>query len=203
MWTAYKIGILACPAHSRPSFHLQPRSLFWRDTHSEVRKNQSSASRLTTFLGSRDNPTPNPFFSAQRTSLFIKINNINIHLLLTVNSLQSIHLDNVGRSKKFSYNLQPASQSKNKPKLWPQGKADPVWSSALSTAVTLRTLHCPYLKPYYPEYEIATPKTNVSSWRTRKDQSRLCSYGGLAVRLTSRWLERRTDGNHQHNQHLH
>ncbi|KAK7825461.1 hypothetical protein U0070_012261 [Myodes glareolus] len=36
--------------------------------------------------------------------------------LSSVNSLQSIHLD-VGRSKKFSYNLQPASQSKNKPKL--------------------------------------------------------------------------------------
>ncbi|XP_021087931.1 inversin isoform X3 [Mesocricetus auratus] len=34
-----------------------------------------------------------------------------------VNSLQSIHLDNSARSKKFSYNLQPASQSKSKPKL--------------------------------------------------------------------------------------
>ncbi|KAL1776837.1 inversin isoform X6 [Sigmodon hispidus] len=37
--------------------------------------------------------------------------------LNSVNNLQSIHLDNSGRSKKFSYNLQPASQSKNKPKL--------------------------------------------------------------------------------------
>lgn len=37
--------------------------------------------------------------------------------LSSVNSLQSIHLDNSGRSKKFSYNLQPSSQSKNKPKL--------------------------------------------------------------------------------------
>uniref|UniRef100_A0ABK0LRE7 Inversin n=1 Tax=Rattus norvegicus TaxID=10116 RepID=A0ABK0LRE7_RAT len=37
--------------------------------------------------------------------------------LSSVNSLQSIHLDSSGRSKKFSYNLQPASQSKNKPKL--------------------------------------------------------------------------------------
>ncbi|XP_041523778.1 inversin isoform X2 [Microtus oregoni] len=37
--------------------------------------------------------------------------------LSPVHSLQSIHLDNIGRSKKFSYNLQPASQSKNKPKL--------------------------------------------------------------------------------------
>ncbi|CAH6790376.1 Invs [Phodopus roborovskii] len=37
--------------------------------------------------------------------------------LNSVNSLQSIHLDNSGRTKKFSYNLQPASQSKNKPKL--------------------------------------------------------------------------------------
>ncbi|XP_059110318.1 inversin isoform X4 [Peromyscus eremicus] len=37
--------------------------------------------------------------------------------LNSVNSLQSIHLDNSGRSKKFSYNLQPASQSKSKPKL--------------------------------------------------------------------------------------
>ncbi|XP_029331942.1 inversin isoform X4 [Mus caroli] len=37
--------------------------------------------------------------------------------LSSVNSLQSIHLDNSGRSKKFSYNLQPASRSKNKPKL--------------------------------------------------------------------------------------
>ncbi|XP_012975043.1 inversin isoform X2 [Mesocricetus auratus] len=35
----------------------------------------------------------------------------------SVNSLQSIHLDNSARSKKFSYNLQPASQSKSKPKL--------------------------------------------------------------------------------------
>ncbi|XP_042127097.2 inversin isoform X8 [Peromyscus maniculatus bairdii] len=37
--------------------------------------------------------------------------------LNSVNSLQSIHLDNSGRSKKFSYNLQPAGQSKSKPKL--------------------------------------------------------------------------------------
>ncbi|XP_052570922.1 inversin isoform X5 [Peromyscus californicus insignis] len=37
--------------------------------------------------------------------------------LNSVNSLQSIHLDNSGRAKKFSYNLQPASQSKSKPKL--------------------------------------------------------------------------------------
>ncbi|XP_017658364.1 inversin isoform X6 [Nannospalax galili] len=37
--------------------------------------------------------------------------------LNSVNSLQSIHLENSGRSKNFSYNLQPASQSKSKPKL--------------------------------------------------------------------------------------
>ncbi|XP_055461223.1 inversin isoform X2 [Psammomys obesus] len=37
--------------------------------------------------------------------------------LSSVNSLQSIHLDNSGKSRKFSYNLQPGSQSKNKPKL--------------------------------------------------------------------------------------
>ncbi|XP_029395352.1 inversin isoform X3 [Mus pahari] len=37
--------------------------------------------------------------------------------LSPVNSLQSIQLDSSGRSKKFSYNLQPASQSKNNPKL--------------------------------------------------------------------------------------
>lgn len=123
MWTAYdRHTSMSCPLTTQvPVLKTHP---------------QSSASRFTIFLGSRDNPAPNPFFLAQRTSLFIKINNINIHLLLTVNSLQSIHLDNVGRSKKFSYNLQPASQSKNKPKLWPWGKAEPVWSSALSTVVT-------------------------------------------------------------------
>ncbi|XP_060235870.1 inversin isoform X2 [Meriones unguiculatus] len=37
--------------------------------------------------------------------------------LNSVNSLQSIHLDNSGKSRKFSYNLQTGSQSKNKPKL--------------------------------------------------------------------------------------
>lgn len=112
-------GVQRCgtisPTHSRSSFHLHlPVSLCSKEIPiSEVR---NTVVFMWASLAPQIAP-PQVLLSCHQQLPSPKINNINIHLLLTVNSLQSIHLDSSGRSKKFSYNLQPASQSKNKPKL--------------------------------------------------------------------------------------
>lgn len=73
-----------------------------------------------TSFSTMDSPKLNPSFLNHQWTLpaSIKINNLSIwYLFLTVSNLQCIHLlENTGRSKNFSYNLQSATQSKNKTK---------------------------------------------------------------------------------------